>query len=130
MSCISGMLILGKLWRSRMLQPASFLESLYLVVFEARLQCGKLKKCLLWVCVIFMGMLCFLTGAATVNERLEQRTLKKKQLWNVSRVFYNRALVSNYEAHSKRLECLGLCLVMCNSDFFDEKMVYGLQMGL
>lgn len=73
MSCISG----GKLWRSRMLQPASFLESLYLVVFEARLQCGKLKKCLLWVCVIFMGMLCFLTGAATVNERLEQRTLKK-----------------------------------------------------
>lgn len=60
---------------------------------------------------------------------LNNELKKKTQLWNVSWVFYNGPLVSDYQAHSKRLECPGLCLVMCTSDFFDEKMVYGWQMG-
>lgn len=52
----------------------------------------------------------------------------KKQLRNVSQVFYNGTLVFGSVAHNKRRLCLELCLVMCNSDLFDEKMVYDLQM--
>lgn len=48
----------------------------------------------------------------------------KKQLRNVSQVFYNGTLVFDSVAHNKRPQCL----VMCNSDLFDEKMVYSLRM--